>query len=192
MEYMYVEELVYALTSLLSTIPYTLLGIAVYVFGAVGLYAVAQRRGIRNPWLAWVPVANRWVLGSLSDQYQYVVQGQVKNKRKTLLILYLVNAILSVAAIVVGILFAAELMLDGFSMELLLGLLGLGLTIAVIGIAGCILRWIALYDVYKSLDPGNSTLYLIISILFSFTEGFFLFFNRNKDEGMPPRKQQIP
>ena len=36
----------------------------------------------------------------------------------------------------------------------------------------------------------NGTLYLVLSILFSPTEPFFLFFNRDKDLGMPPRKKQ--
>ena len=49
--------------------------------------------------------------------------------------------------------------------------------------------FIALYDVYTSLDPENSALFLVLSILFPVTEAFFLFFNRNKDRGMPPRRE---
>ena len=48
----------------------------------------------------------------------------------------------------------------------------------------------ALYDVYTSMDPKNSVVFTVLSILFNVTEPFFLFFNRNKDAGMPPRKQQ--
>jgi hypothetical protein len=33
-------------------------------------------------------------------------------------------------------------------------------------------------------------MFLVLSILFQVTEPFFLFLNRNKDLGMPPRKQQ--
>jgi len=33
-------------------------------------------------------------------------------------------------------------------------------------------------------------IFLVLSILFPVTQGFFLFFIRNKDEGMPPRKQE--
>ena len=47
----------------------------------------------------------------------------------------------------------------------------------------------ALYDVYRSMDPSNSVLFLVLSILFGVTEPFFLFFNRNKDLGMPPRRE---
>ena len=57
-------------------------------------------------------------------------------------------------------------------------------------IAACVIRYMALYDIFRSLDPGNAVLYLVLSILFSPTEPFFLFFNREKDLGMPPRKQQ--
>jgi hypothetical protein len=57
-------------------------------------------------------------------------------------------------------------------------------------IAMYVIRYMALYNVYRSLDPGNAVLFLVLSILFSPTEPFFLFFNREKDLGMPPRKQK--
>ena len=63
-----------------------LAGVAIYVFTALSLYTIARRRGISAPWLAWVPVANLWVLGSLSDQYRYLTQGQMKHKRIALLV----------------------------------------------------------------------------------------------------------
>lgn len=45
----------------------SLIYFAVFVFTAVALYTLAKNRGIRHPWLAWIPVANVWILGSLSD-----------------------------------------------------------------------------------------------------------------------------
>ena len=62
-----------------------LLSIAGYVLTALALYTIARRRGLKNPWLAWIPVADCWLLGSLSDQYRYVVKGEHKSKRKILL-----------------------------------------------------------------------------------------------------------
>ena len=85
-----------------------LLGIAAYVLLAMGLYTIANRRAIHHPWMAWVPVLNVWILGSVADQYRYVTKGQVRNSRKALIVLeilkllaaigvyYLVNTILSV------------------------------------------------------------------------------------------------
>ena len=34
----------------------SLLGIAAYVFSALAIYNIAQRRGIKKAWMAWVPV----------------------------------------------------------------------------------------------------------------------------------------
>ena len=48
----------------------------------------------------------------------------------------------------------------------------------------------ALRFVKRYYHPANAVLYLVLSILFSPTEPFFLFFNREKDLGMPPRKQE--
>ena len=94
---------------LLSGTPSFLLSVAMYVFGSLGLYTLASRRGIRNPWLAWIPVVNVWIIGSLSDQYRYVVKGEEKNKRKTLLILHIINFVLGIALLVFLILLVVGL-----------------------------------------------------------------------------------
>ena len=84
--YSYDGNLAFALlTGLLSGVPGVFLTIGAYVFSSLALYTVAQRRGLNKPWLAWVPVVNCWILGSLSDQYRYVVRGENKSKRKIFL-----------------------------------------------------------------------------------------------------------
>ena len=186
---------------LFSSVPSMAFGIAVYVLTALAFYTVADRRGLKNPWLAWIPVANLWLLGSISDQYRYVVKGEFKSKRKILLVL-------GIASMVVGIeIFGLKTSLaitgisgamGGISEEQMvsqlmgraIGMVGLFVPMMGIAIAQMVIRYMALYDVYKSMDPSNCVMFLVLSILFSFTEPFFLFFNRNKDEGMPPRRQQ--
>ena len=64
------------LSGIFSGVPTTLIGIATYVLSALGLYTIAKRRGLNHPWLAWIPVASAWIVGSLSDQYRYVVNGE--------------------------------------------------------------------------------------------------------------------
>ena len=177
-----------------------LLSIAAYVLTALALYTIARRRGLKNPWLAWIPVADCWLLGSLSDQYRYVVKGEHKSKRKILLFFRILIAIMCVSLF--GLL--AKLCFHAFGgfmrgigpealLEQILGLTGnlliVGLPLIGISIAYAVLRYMALYDIYKSLDPANCVLFLVLSILFSVTEPFFLFFSREKDGGMPPRKQ---
>ncbi len=71
-------------------------------------------------------------------------------------------------------------------------MVGLALPMAAVSVAYAVIRFMALYDVYRSMDPGNATVFLVLSILFGVTEPFFLFFCRNKDNGMPPRRHQEP
>ena len=187
--------------SLLANFGSGILGIVGYVFMALGLYTIAQRRGIKNPWLSWVPVVNCWIIGSLSDQYRYVVKGEVKNKRKTLLILNIITCTISAAMIVVSIGMIAgvtksaiagtgeaEIMNAVFGP--LLGILGLCLPLLGVSIATAVVHYMAMYDIYTSCTPGNNVVFLVLSIIFSVTEPFFLFFTRNRDDGMPPRRQE--
>ncbi|MDD5864093.1 MAG: hypothetical protein PUD80_05625 [Firmicutes bacterium] len=187
------------LSGILSCIPTTLIGIAMYVLSAMGLYVIAKRRGLNHPWLAWIPVVSVWILGSLSDQYRYVVRGENKSKRKVLLTLNIITAALSVAMLVCAVVLAGKAIfgaVGGMNEEAmlrellgpLLGVVGMCLPIIGVAIAYAVIYYMALYDVYKSLDPSNCVLFLVLSIVFNVTEPFFLFFNRNKDQGMPPRR----
>ena len=187
------------LSGLLSGVPTMLIGIATYVLSALGLYTIAKRRGLNYPWLAWIPVARVWILGSLSDQYRYVVCRENKSKRKVLLTLSIVSAVLCVAMIVTAVAMAVQALagaVGGISDEAmfrtimgpLMGVVGLCLPMAGVAIAYAVIYYMALYDVFKSLDPSNCVLFLVLSIVFNVTEPFFLFFNRNKDQGMPPRR----
>ncbi len=187
------EDLVLpAISGLITGIPSGLVNIAVYVFTALALYTIATRRGIRNAWLSWVPVVNVWVLGSLSDQYRYVVRGQYKSKRKVLITLKLLSLLLSIVTIV--LLAAAAFRLAahnpglGGGLRLLASVAVPGMVLAALAIAAAVVRWMALYDLYASCEPNSKTAYLVVSILLPITEPIFLFLCRDKDEGMPPRR----
>ena len=194
------EELITAVvTALTSSIPSLAFGIATYVLSSLSLYTIANRRGISKPWLGWIPVLNVWILGSISDQYRYVAKGQVKSKRKVLLVLNILSCVLSVSIIIACIVAVVQLISGAMYapsedaiLEMLMGpmiaVLGMTLPLMGIALASAIIHYIVLYDVYTSMEPANSVVFLVLSILFSFTEPIFLFVCRNKDGGMPPRK----
>ena len=179
-----------------------LLSIASYVLTALALYTIARRRGLRRPWLAWIPVADSWLLGSLSDQYRYVVKGEHKSKRKILLFFRILASYLwvSLMALLLRLCFRAfGGVMQGTIPDILIrqvlhqaaDLLIVVLPLIGISIAYAVFRYMALYDIDKSPDPDNCVLFLGLSILFGVTEPFFLFFSREKDGGMPPRKQPV-
>ena len=176
-----------------------IVAIASYVFCALALYTIAQRREIKKAWLAWVPVLNVWILGSISDQYRYVVKGEIRSKRKVLLTLNIINFILGWAAvikvIVTIVMFAFGRIDLNNEMEVIrqaLGSLVWFIPVAILGIVSLIFRIMALYDVYTSCDPANNVLYLVLSLIPAInqvTQPLFLFLCRDKDDGMPPRRQ---
>ena len=196
------EELAFAVMGILTSgVPSMLLAIASYVLTSMALYTLASRRGISHAWFSWVPVLNVWIIGSLSDQYRYVVKGQYKSKRKTLLILNLLQFV--IGAVIAGI---CIFMVTDLISESIYGVIGsnvmrsimgpglaaggFGLLLAGISIAAAVVYYMALYDIYTSMDPANNVLFLVLSIIFNVTEPFFLFFSRNKDEGMPHRREE--
>lgn len=185
------------LSAMFAFVPTGLVSVAAYVLTSLSLYTIAARRQIANPWLSWIPVVRIWVLGSLSDQYRYVVKGQYKSKRKILIGLKIANALMAFFLIgqavysVINIIQVAacyNAQPDGI-LELILGNLATIVVMAVIWAVTKVIRYMALYDVYMSMDPSNGVLFSVLSIFFPITEPFFLLLNRDKDKGMPPRRQ---
>ena len=189
-----VFDIVYTLLSLVFAI-------VSYVLCSVAFYSIAKRRGINNPWMSWVPVLSAGVLGCISDQYQYVVKGRNKNKRK-----WLVG--LNIALIVAYIAFVVFLGVFSFSiidtasggmedaqlmetlMKFVLSIFAALVPMLVLAIAQMVIRYMAMYDLYSSCSPQNNVLFLVLSIFIPVTEPFFVFFNRKKDGGMPPRRPE--
>ena len=190
------------------------LGVIVYVLQALALYTIAKRRGIQKPWLAWIPLVNVWILGSISDQYQYVVKRQVKNKRKVLLGLNIALLILIVILVVafvwtfIDLLFTVgmEPPMDGIESPIvwdmikdqvgaLLIMLFALIPLSVLTIVHAVFFYMAMYDVFRSCEPKNSTLYLVLSLVGNIVvDGaycIFLMLCKDKDLGMPPRKAEV-
>lgn len=198
---------------LISDIPTALANLAVYIFTGLGLYTIAKRRGIHNPWLAWVPFANMWLLGCISDHYQSVAKGKVRRRRVVLVVANVLMTLVAIAVLVLCFVMFARMFAIGFEIfgdalpdlenmesmmneaqleELMSTILGpaigmvlLALVLLPIGIVYLVFYCMALSDVYKSCEPDNAALYLVLSILISICTPIFLMVCRNKDLGMP-------
>ena len=175
-----------------------LFGLVVHVFHSLAIYTVAKRRGLRSSWLAWLPVGQEWIIGSVSDQYQYLTRGKNRNRRKILLILTLTATVVGWVSTAWGIssvfsylgTYGSHLpyVAPGELMMLMTGSMLLGALSFGAGIAAFVFRQISMYDLYRSCDPRNAIPYLVFGILFSILEPVFLMILRKRDDGMPPRK----
>ena len=173
-------------------------GIAMYVLQSVGMYTIAKRRGIHHPGLAWVPVANMWILGSISDQYRYVVKRKIRNRRKVLLGLLIATYVLLLvfAGVMVASIVSGTFEVPGPTRFYVAFGMGGGMLIYlaawVISVIATVFMYLAYYDLFASCNPSNAVLFLVLGIFFNFLLPVFIFICRNKDEGMPPRRIQVP
>lgn len=182
-----------------------LLGIAAYVLLAIGLYAIAKRRGIHHPWMAWVPVLNVWILGSIADQYRYVTKGQVRNSRKALIALEILKFLAAIAGIIAIIICVMQMatnisrweMMEG--KQLLNEMLGILVPVliafgvwAVISLIKLVVTTVAYHDLFASCDPKNKVLFVVLGLLIGILMPVFVFSSREKDLGMPARKAAQP
>ncbi len=164
-------------------------GIVFWCLQAAGLYKIARRRGIYNAWLAWIPVGRLWVIGCISDQYKFLKDGRKQNRRSLLLWLELGKYALSVVYYVGVVILVLNPELSTWAVTA--GLWSFAeIAAAAISITQAVFLYIAYYNLFKSCDPDNATVYLVLGILFSICMPIFVFAVRKKDKGMPPVQPQ--
>lgn len=171
--------------------------VVAYVLEGKALSAIARRRGIEKPWLAWVPVGSSWLLGAISDQYRYVAHGQVRNRRKLLswltgalyaamTVFFAILGIWMVASISAAVSSGEEAFLTAYFGGFVVIYLFV-LAYAGIAAVASVFQYMAYYDLFRSCEPQKSLVYLLVSIFTSYPLPFFVYSCRNKDLGMPPR-----
>ena len=172
-----------------------------YIFGSKGLYAIAVRRGIKNPWMAWVPVVSNWTLGCLSDQYAQRKYGQDPNLRKKLLIFSIITQSGLTFAPSVGSI-SVNFNIGDLSGELsdvarivllvlLLIMMAFAMVMLVLSIIQTVYQYKAYYNLYASCRPAQAMLFLMLAI-FTPANPFLIYSCRNSDEGLPPEETPAP
>ncbi|MDD4796396.1 MAG: hypothetical protein PHO66_01345 [Eubacteriales bacterium] len=119
----------------------SLIGVAFYVVRAMGLYRIAQARGNENAWLAWVPIANGFLLGWVGDD---IVE---KSGRKSWNMRWWI--------------------LGGLACTLVTWIPAIGWLLTLGTIAALVIEYFALFEIYQRYAPDNKVIYLVLSIFFS-------------------------
>ena len=181
--------------------------VASYVMQGLGFSAMAKHRGIERPWLAWVPVAGVWVMGSISDQYRQKVTGEDPNLRKKLLvrrILYEASslvlaffAVLCYLGLIITLVISESAGVDLETAVMpIIPFVGIVLLIVlavcvVMGVLYFISQYKALFDIFRSSDPKTSTLFFVLSFFSQIALTLGIFLNRYKTLGVPPEPEEI-
>lgn len=161
-------------------------GIASYIMNAVALQKIASKRLIQNAWLAWIPIASTWIIGSIADEYDE--KNGIKRKwRVVLLVLSLISMIGIFAGYIVMIISAIMMtMQDSMSQEfsstvgLFIGAYVFIIIAAIVATALSMCTMICLYKIFESTVPEKSVKYMLVSLLVPLGQSICLMLCRNK------------
>ena len=146
-------------------------GLAVHIFNAIGLVAIARNRGIAQANLAWVPmIGTAYITGAIADIQTQRERGSDRNLKAWLLGLSLAMLILTVALVVVSVMMG----LGSQGNDVSAGFVAVLILFWLIGMLFSVLWYVAHYKLFKACQPANSTVFTVLSIVFSI--GPFLVF----------------
>ena len=174
------------------------IGIAIYLLESISVYKMAKSAEIKNPWLAFIPVANDWVFGTLAEKYKK------KNGTKSArfgIILPVLEGIVFIESIALTIFTVISIKeITGYALDAvntsaemapeqfmsLIPVIILYFALMAVAIAYAVVFFIALWRVYSSFDKSNATLYIVLSVVFTISVPIILFIIRNRKPEFDP------
>ena len=138
-----------------------IIGIICYVFSSIGLYTMAKNRNLDHAWLAWIPSAQFYIMGSLINDDVSISTLHIPYAKIFLPLLSLAfSLVMSVLGLIpyLGVLF------------------GIVLSLAV-----GFYYYTAQFWLFSIYDQEHRVLYLVLSIIFPFMGPIFTFVIRNRD-----------
>lgn len=174
------------------------IGIAIYLLESISVYKMAKSAEIKNPWLAFIPVANSWVFGTLAEKYKK--KNGTKSARFGIILPVLEGIVLieSAALTVFSVISISEITGYAFdavntSSEMapeqfmsLIPVIILYFALMAVAIAYAVVFFIALWRIYSSFDKSNATLYIVLSVVFTISVPIILFIIRNRKPEFDP------
>ncbi len=194
----YVDETSYLVVGIIALLAYVLLlavAVAEYITVSLAVYTMGKNRGIKNPWLAWVPVANYWIVGKLVNEYDRK-NGIVRKWHKTLLSLIL--WMIGVTLVAYSAMFAAGAIyaFTGYSniLALTLPFYVLMISAMLLAVVFSVCVGICYYKLFEEAAPEKAVKYLILALLVPLADGICLMKIRNtfKPEETEPIVEEVP
>ena len=161
------------------------LGLASYILSSLALYTMAKRRRISKPWLSWIPVANLWIIGCLTDDVDELKTGIKRKWRSVLLTLSIIvvgTVIVMYISIIVLILSIGQYYYYDVATTVLFSTLYYVFTIIlmVAAITLEVVTDICLYKIFEWAKPEKAVKYLLLSLLIPLADAICLM--KCKDE----------
>lgn len=174
------------------------IGIAIYLLESISVYKMAKSAEIKNPWLAFIPVANDWVFGTLAEKYKK--KNGTKSARFGIILPVLEGIVLieTIALTIFTVISIKEI--TGYALDAvntstemvpeqfmsLIPVIILYFALMAVAFAYAVVFFIALWRVYSSFDKSNATLYIVLSVIFIISVPIILFIIRNRKPEFDP------
>lgn len=174
------------------------IGIAIYLLESISVYKMAKSAEIKNPWLAFIPVANDWVFGTLAEKYKK--KNGTKSARFGIILPVLEGIVFieSIALTIFTVISVKEI--TGYALDAvntsaemapeqfmsLIPVIILYFALMAVAFAYAVVFFIALWRVYSSFDKSNATLYIVLSVIFTISVPIILFIIRNRKPEFDP------
>lgn len=145
-----------------------------YILTGIAYMKLAKQRGIKNPWLAWIPFANAYLIGKVSDD----INAQYQKKTNRGVALLILNIISSAGGLITsGFAFDAfnrlARMSDYFTSSYSYSfgyaassvIIIVSLLLAAASIWCTVILFMSYYSVFKEYSPANAGAFLAISLV---------------------------
>ena len=143
-----------------------IVGIALYIDMALALQAMAKKLDLENTWLAWIPIANVYLMGKIAGDEVTIFQKKIPKLSLVLLVGCIAIMIIS----------------------------GIPVIGQLAAIAYAVLSFFAMYKVYRIFSESSAVLFIVLSIVLNVTAPFLMLmasknepnmtiFNEGKDDG---------
>lgn len=160
-----------------------LVGVGMYVLNSIGLYRMAKKIGHESAWLAWIPIAQFWLLFVLPDQeFKVLVFNKVIRDRS--------NAFWIYFAITFGVPFVLSILMAIPILGYVVMLFSWIIEIGVIFFLVCFL-YPAYADLYRMFVPdSNVKVFAILSIVIQFAAPILMLVASGKPLRSPTEIEQ--
>lgn len=169
-----------------SVIIFLIISLVLYIIKALGIFKMAQRVGLNNGWLAFIPIAKNYIFGKVAEKY---IRKDRRRPAKLGVILAVLNLLIFVCGIalfsalfgVIAFFIEAETVQAELELSLMLIISFTGFLFCVLAIAYTIVRFIALWRIYAIFNYENASMFTVLTYFFGFLEPILIFISRNKE-----------
>ncbi len=190
---------VFVVVMLVIAVIFLLIALAQYIMQSIAITHIGRRRGIKQPWLIWIPVARNWAIGALADDHD-ARNGLTRRFRVLLLVFVLV--FYGAYIILYGSIFASIPALENMGYEssevvstvmgLFIGMYSGMIIIVILSLAVTALNYVCLYKIYESLSPKHCVLHFILSLLIPLYMPISLLCLKNSGYPYPEEIPELP